>query len=211
MEEVNMDNQITPESKNETRQAGRKSQSRFKRGFDYYLLWVIVILLLGFNLTLGWFLLAARQQVETYRQTFQSRLVQAGTILENIKGGSIEYVASIDENIPISINVPLDYEVSVPINMVVPINTTVSIPLLGAGGPTVDVPISTSVPVNTTVKVPVKMTIPFNTNMPIKMDVPVSIKISDTFLAANLDEAQVLLAQLSLDLDGLLQGSGKIP
>lgn len=184
---------------------------RPKRTADYYLLWLLVLILLAFNLALGWYLVDARQQVLAYREVFSTRLVQAGTILENIKSGSIEYNASIDQVIPISVNIPLDYVVQVPINMVVPIDTTISIPLLGETGPTIDVPVSMEVPISTTVRVPINMSVPINADMPIKMDVPVSIKMSDTFLAGRLDETQVLLAQLTLDLGDLFKLLFKAP
>jgi hypothetical protein len=197
-----MENKVTPEIKNIVRLKDKGSQSRGIRTPDYYILWGLVLLLLAFNLTLAWFLLSARQQLNTYRQTFGTRLVQAGTVLENIKSGSIDYVANIDESVSIDVEVPLDYQVTVPINMIVPINTTVSIPILGPGSPTIDVPISTNVPINTTITVPIKMTFPVKTDMPIKMAIPVSIKIADTFLVNILDQAQVLLAQLNIDLGG---------
>jgi hypothetical protein len=206
-----MENKTAPENNEKTHLKDKQNLNRSPRPRAYSLLWVLVIILLAFNLVLAWSLLSARRQVDAYRQTFDSRLVQAGTIVENIKGASIDYVAHIDQTIPISVQVPLDYKIAVPVNMVVPINTTVSIPLLGGAGPSIDVPISMNVPVNTTITVPIKMTIPVDASMPITMDVPVSIKVSDTFLADNLDQAGNLLAQLNLDLGGFLGGFLKIP
>jgi hypothetical protein len=206
-----MENKITPEIRNIVRQKDNGNQSRVKRTPDYYLLWGLVLILLAFNLILALFLLSVRMQLETYRQTFGTRLVQAGTILENIKGGRIDYVANIDQTIPIDVEVPLDYQVNVPVSMVIPINTTVSIPILGPGSPTIDVPISTNVPINTTITVPINMSVPIKTNMPIKMAIPVSINISDTFLVNILDQAQVLMAQLNLDLGGFTPGPSQTP
>jgi hypothetical protein len=191
---------------------------RFKRTPDYYVLWGFVVLLLIFNLALVWYLFAEHQQVvmalqevETYRQKFETRLGQAGTMLANIKGGTLEYVASIDQTIPFSATIPLDYEVEVPVNMTIPINTSISVPIPGIQGASITVPISANIPVNTTIKVPINMSIPVDTSVPIKLDIPVSIKISDTFLAASLDEMQALLDQLSLDLGGFSLDFMKLP
>jgi hypothetical protein len=211
MEKSNMEENTFTESRKKIHLNAKQNGSLFRRGPDYYVLWVMVLLLLAFNLFLAWSLLAARQQIETFRQNFEAHLGQVGTIFDGIKGGTFEYVANIDQTIPFSVNVPVDYEVEVPIKMVIPINTTVSVPLLGSGGPTVDVPISTTVPINTTVKVPIKMNIPFSTEIPIKMSVPISIKVSDTFLATALDETKALLDQMTLDFGGFLQDFLKLP
>ncbi len=195
---------------------------RFKRTPDYYILWGFVVLLLVFNLTMVWFLFVARQRVtvalqdvETYRQKLEARLSQAGTMLANIKGGTLEYTASIDQTIPFSATIPLDYEVDVPVNMTIPINTSISVPIQvpipGIASFSITVPISANIPVNTTITVPINMSIPVDTSMPIKLDIPVSIKISDTFLAVSLDEMQALLNQLALDLGGFSLDSLKIP
>jgi hypothetical protein len=195
---------------------------RFKRPPDYYVLWVFVVLLLAFNLALLWFLFIARQrvtvalqEVETYRQTIETRLGQAGTVLANLKSGTLEYTASIDQTIPFSATIPLDYEMEVPVNMTIPINTSVTVPIQvpipGVDSFSITIPISANIPVNTTFKVPVNMSVLVDTSVPIKLDIPVSIKISDTFLAASLDEIQALLDQLSLDLGGFSLDSLKLP
>lgn len=169
-----------------------------KRPIDYYLLWVLLLASIGFNV---YMVIATIQAQRKAAAAFHD----AAQIIEQFKSATFSYTVYIDEEIPVAAEVPVKFTVQVPISHTIPINTIVSVPLRTILGTfPISVPISTKVPISLTVDVPIDQVVDFKTNVPVKFDVPINIDIAETPLGAGLDEVRDILLQLATDM-----GAGK--
>ncbi len=166
-----------------------------KRPWSQILLWTIAVTSLALNVFVIGVLLAARQQAG---QAFG----RAASMVGDLKSSRFDYTVTLDDDLPIAANIPIDFTVQVPISRTIPIDTIVNVPIQFPiiGTRIIEVPISTRIPISLTVEVPIQQTIPIATNVPIKFDVPISIKIGDTPLGQSLDEVELILLKLA---DGL--------
>jgi hypothetical protein len=107
----------------------------------------------------------------------------------------------IDQDIPISTELPFNEAMTVPIDAVVPISTTVVVPVdLGFTTYKLAVPIETVIPVDMDVTVPFSETVDIVTAVPIDVDVPVDIAIADTPLVDYLEELDATLQEIGGEL-----------
>jgi hypothetical protein len=167
--------------------------------WHYYAVWVIALVSLALNVYIFYILLQVQQQAAL-------AFSQAADSMGAIRNGSIQYVVNIDEEIPVVLDVPVNFTVKVPIQKTLPIQTTVDVPielpLLGTR--TITVPINTSIPIDLSVEVPIDESIPINAKIPVQFDVPINLKISETTFGDGLGEFQAVLQQQAESL-----GAGK--
>jgi hypothetical protein len=163
-----------------------------KPPLHYYLLWLVALVSLGLNIFIIYTLLDVRRQAA-------ESFARAAEAVSVIKDGSIEYTVKIDEEIPIALDVPVQFTVEVPIVETIPVNTTVGVPveIPLVGTRTISIPILANIPINLTVQVPIDKTIPVDATLPVKFDVPVTLKIADTSFGDGLEDVELLLLNLA--------------
>jgi hypothetical protein len=118
------------------------------------------------------------------------------TLVTNLTDDTFSTTVEIDQEIPISTDLPFNEVMTVPVNTVVPISTTVVVPVdLGITTYNLAVPINTVFPVDIEVTVPFSETVDVTTAVPIDVDVPVEIAIADTPLVDYLEELDATLEE----------------
>jgi hypothetical protein len=161
------------------------------RPWDYWLLWFVALGSLALNVWLINTLLGVR------RQTGEVAAAAAQGI-STLRAETISYTFTINESVPININVPINETVRIPINTTLPIDTEVTIPLNTPFGQfPITVPIDTTIPVKLETNVPISLTIPIAARVPVVLDVPIQIAIAKTPLEASLAQAQAYLEKLA--------------
>ncbi len=167
-------------------------------------LWIAAGLSLVLNTGLIVALLAARSELFALRGEAATALTDLSAVLENVKNGSFDYTAAVDQDVPVKGDIPVSFVVHVPIKTTILVNTSVSVPvdIPYAGTTYINIPISASVPVDMAVDVPIEQTIPIDITVPVQLDIPISIKIADTPLAQNLTDLQAVLYNLFASLTG---------
>jgi hypothetical protein len=178
------------------------------------ILFILVLLSLALNGFLLWQWWMFQRQVRTGLRRFQSvaheSLTQAIGELESFQQSSIEFEVAIHQDFPIELEIPIDETIEVPIDTTIPIqqeiDTTVLIDPLQSGLeiPTdVTVPLDLEVPVNLNVPVSIDRTIPFSTTIPIDVQVPLSINVSETELTPYLEQLRSGLISLDQTISNL--------
>ena len=163
------------------------------RPWHYRLLWIIVLfsLLLNVLLLIGLF---------TARSIAGAEVAKVATSLRDNPMSDLEIPVSIDESLPINMNVPFKDTFTVTISETIPVSTSVlfeediAIPIretvridhnvevfvtiLGQRIP-IDIPIGANIPIALDINVPVSYEIPVQTNIPINfiVDVPVETEV----------------------------------
>ncbi len=109
--------------------------------------------------------------------------------LEQFSSSTLEFDVAIDENLPIDTEIVIERTFTVPIKTSIPINESfdTTIEVEGPFGLTVPVdvtvPVDIDVPVDLEITLPVNETIPVETNVPVQLDVPIQVDIAETQLA----------------------------
>lgn len=172
--------------------------SLLRRPLDYWLLWLVALASFGFNLYLVRLYLDLRSQAA-------EQLVSIVEMVGEFRRSSFEYTLSVDEQLPVSATVPVNFNVQVPIEHSLPISTNVTIPIeTFLGTYRFNAPIYTTIDVNFDIEVPINETIDFATTVPVQFDVPVAIAFADTPLGPVLDKVYYKLIELA----GALGASG---
>lgn len=119
------------------------------------------------------------------------------TLVTDMADDTFSTTVEIDQEIPISTDLPFNEVMTVPIDTVVPISTTVVVPVdLGFTTYNLAVPIETIIPVDMDVTVPFSGTVDIVTAVPIDVDVPVEVAIADTPLVDYLEELDAILEEI---------------
>ncbi len=164
------------------------------RPLDYYLLWLVALTSLAINVFLLRSLLIVRHQAG-------EAAAQAAQSVAKLRESSIDYVVTVQKDVPISVVVPISTTVTVPINAIIPLNTQVTVPLQTPFGEfPVSLPVQASIPVNLQTTVPVTALVPFETVVPVVLDIPVHLVISDTAFGQSLKLSEDYLNQLAVSL-----------
>jgi hypothetical protein len=136
------------------------------------------------------------------RQAAHGVVTDARTLVLEIADDTFSYTIEIDQQIPVSTEIPFSESISVPINTVVPINTEVVVPVdLGFTTYKLKVPIETVFPVDMEVTVPVSQVIGITTVVPLNVDVPIDIAVSETPLADYLNDVNATLKRTEEQLE----------
>lgn len=159
--------------------------------------YVVVLILLG-ALALLSLLVSGVVLVQFLRLRSAARDIVVGTrgLVTDLADETFFYTVEVDQEIPLSTDVPFHEVVTVPINTVIPISTTVVVPVnLGFTTYNLAVPIDTVVPVDVEVTVPFSETLSIITAVPIDVDVPLEIAVADTPLVGYLQELNAMLKE----------------
>lgn len=159
--------------------------------------YVVVLILLG-ALTLLSLLVSGVVLVQFLRLRSTARGIVADTrgLVADLADETFSYTVEVDQDIPLSTDVPFHEAVTVPINTVIPISTTVVVPInLRFTTYNLAVPIDTVVPVDVEVTVPFSETVSITTAVPVDVDVPLEIAVADTPLVGYLQELNAMLKE----------------
>ena len=160
-----------------------------KRGWHYYLLWLLVLVSLGLNV----FLLVTLNSI---RSQARDQVQAAGERIRAVEVGEFElpihisetlpisftvpfsdtFIVPISATIPVSASVPFSETIDVPINTNIPINATISVPLPAIGNIPIPIPIVTNIPVNLNVQVPISRSIPVQLDIPVDLTIEVPVE-----------------------------------
>lgn len=164
---------------------------------------VILFILVFVSLGLNWYLIiqlsSARRQaialVQEFKPAAQNALSTVDTELGTFEESTIEFNVEINQDFPVDVEIPIDETVKVPISTTIPIKqefeTTILMDPLQSGleiPVDVVVPVDVEVPVDVVVPISVKQTIPIATNIPLNLDVPIMIKVSETDLVTYIQQ-----------------------
>ena len=159
---------------------------------------IIVLIVLGV-LTLLSLTLNGVVIVQSLRLRCAAHGVVADTraLITDLTDDTFSTTVEIDQEIPISTDLPFNEVMTVPIDTVVPISTTVVVPVdLGFTTYNLAVPIETIFPVDMEVTVPFSDTVSIITAVPIDVDVPIEIAIADIPLVDYLEELDSTLEEI---------------
>jgi len=135
------------------------------------------------------------------RRTMHRAVKDARVPVSQLAGDTFSYTVAVDQEIPVSTEIPLNETLEVPINAVVPVSTTVLVPVnLGFRRYELAVPIEAVFPIDMEVSVPVSQTVDVTTVIPLEVDVPVEIAVSETLLAYYLRDLDAALEQTEMQL-----------
>ncbi len=176
------------------------------------LLFVLVILSLSLNGILLWQWFSFQQQVQSLVRPSRAMLQQAIADLGTFQEATIQFNIPVNENIPIQAEVPFREALEVPIHTTIPIKQEVSttvlvdIPEIGATVPIdITIPVDMEVPVDLSVPVSIDRTVPISTTVSLDLSVPISVKVSETGLAELVGQ----LRQSLVSLDQAMAGIGE--
>ncbi|MEP7358332.1 MAG: hypothetical protein ABI847_13885 [Anaerolineales bacterium] len=166
----------------------------WKRPFDYYLLWIAVIVSLGINVYLIRIMQQARQQVGLAASS-------AALAVDGLRTTALDYTVPIRETLPVSFTVSYRQNVTVPISTTIPINVLITVPLKTPIGTfPIDVPVVTDLPINLQPTIPLSLSVPVSVSVPIAVDVPIHIDLSQTALNESLLGAKQYLNDVAAGL-----------
>jgi len=164
------------------------------RPLDYWLLWLVALVSLLFNLAFVIILFSVRRQVGAGAQ-------QAAAAIGDLRQATITYTVHIDQEMPIAISVPINTTVNAPLDLNVPIKTEATVPLnTPFGSFPVTFPVEVTVPVHFTPTIPINLNVPISTKIPVNLEVPIQIPLSETVLSTALEPVQKYLDQLAASL-----------
>ncbi len=168
-----------------------------KRGYLVALIALTVLTLL--SLTLNGIVIL---QFLQFRQAAHGVVTDARALIAGLADDTFSYTVEIDQELPISTEIPFSETFSVPINTVVPISTTVVVPVdLGFTTYELAVPIEAAFPVNMEPTVPVSQVVDITTVVPLRVDVPIEIVIAETPLADYLRDVNAALRRTEEQLE----------
>lgn len=168
-----------------------------KRG--YLVALAVLTVLTLFSLALNGIVILGFLQL---RQGMHDVVTDARAVITQLAGDTLSYTVELDQDIPLSTEIPFSDTFSVPVNTVVPINTRVVVPVdLGFATYRVTVPIETVFPIDMEVTVPVSQVVDITTIVPLEVEVPVEVAVSETPLAAYLLEVDRGLEQIQEQLE----------
>jgi hypothetical protein len=136
------------------------------------------------------------------RQAAHRAVTDAQALITEVADDTFSYTIEVDQEIPISTEIPFNESLSVPINTVVPISTTVVVPVdLGITTYKLTVPIEAVFPVDLEATVPVSEVVDITTVVPLRVDVPIEIAIPETPLADYLRDLDAMLRRTEEQLE----------
>ncbi len=179
-----------------------------------FVLFVLVVLSLTLNGLIIWQLLMARQQVQRSAREIgtiiQESLDRTIADLENVEDTSIEFNVAVNQDFPIDTEIAFEETIEVPIQMTVPISQTIDtvifIELVGGVEVPVDiaVPVNVEIPIDNTIRVPFARSIPISTTIPLSTEVPINIDVGESQVAGQIVRLRQDLTSLSDLVERLL-------
>lgn len=135
------------------------------------------------------------------RRTAHRVVTDARSLVTDVADDTFSYTVEVDQEVPISTEIPFNETLSVPINTVIPISTTVVVPVnLGFRTYELALPIQAVFPIDMEVTVPISEAVDITTVVPLKVDVPIEIAVSDTPLAGYLRDLNATLRRTEQQL-----------
>ena len=132
------------------------------------------------------------------RQTAVEELDAAIEALDEFGKEGFHYEYPLNQEIPVSADIPIRQELSFPVEGTVPVNTTIEVPINAGvlGTFIVEVPIDTSIHVKTVVPIRVDESFYIETTIPVSMTVPIDIQPDDPGMQKLLNGIREWIEQL---------------
>lgn len=132
------------------------------------------------------------------RQSLLEGLDAAIEAVDGFGEQSYEYDFLLDQEIPISVDFPIEEEMSFPVATTFPINTTVEVPINAGilGTFLVEVPIDTSIDLEVSVPIKVEESFHIETTVPVSLTIPIEIPPDDPQIDELLQGIRQWLEQL---------------
>lgn len=166
-----------------------------RRSLSNVILWLLVLILLAFNVALLFALNRARLLAIR-------GLTRSEAVLADFSNEVINYQIEVNETIPVSADIPFRRTVEVPIKTNVPIDTVFNVPLATPLGVIeLDVPLKTEIPIDLVVPVTLSETVTIETEVPLALDVPITIDVAQTPIRGYLQEAEEMVSGLRAQLE----------
>jgi hypothetical protein len=112
--------------------------------------------------------------------------------IDRLGNTHIETTVTVEDEIPVVFDLPLNQEVNVTTTAPVPLTTHAYFVLPGGGG-YIQGQVSIKIPQGTTLPVMLNTTVPVNQQVPVTLAVPVDINLGDTDLKTSVDHFKALL------------------
>jgi hypothetical protein len=157
--------------------------------------WVLLTVLVLVSLALNGVVIYSLVQV---RDITLGTVGDARQVIAGVDDDVITHVIEVEQEIPVSVTVPIDQDVLVPIQTTIPISTVVTVPVKPPLLPefSLPIPIQAVIPVDLEVVVPISETVPIDTVIPLDVEVPVEIPLADTPVVGYLDQLDEALSRL---------------
>lgn len=170
-----------------------------RRPPDYWLLWVVVIISLGFNVYLLDILLGIEEDIQAVQLEVAEGALNVAAGVWELRNAAFTYNVIIDESIPVDIVVPIRMDVPVVVDEEIAVSTTIFTRLPPLNIP-YNFPISTTFPVNIETNVPINEDVVIDDAIPVSFEVPIRITVADTPFAQSIDDAYYGLLEFARQL-----------
>lgn len=137
--------------------------------------WALTLLSFAFNLVVIGLLGTAALQRDALRERVVTEL--RAVPLEPVP---LSLQVSVDQQLPIALDVPFKDTLTVPIDMALPLDATVTVPVdipVLKQQVQLKVPIRATIPVKTSIQVAIDKQIPVRATLPVRMEVPVNLSL----------------------------------
>lgn len=173
--------------------------SLLRRPPDYWLLWVVVIISLGFNVYLLNILIGIEEDIQAVQLEVAEGALEVAAGIWELRSAAFTYNVIIDESVAVDLVVPIRMVVPVVVDEEIAVNTTIFTRLPPLNIP-YNFPISTTFPVNIETDVEINEDVVISDAIPVSFEVPISITIADTPFAQSIDDAYYGLLEFARQL-----------
>ncbi len=178
---------------------------------------ILVLASLALNAYLIQQWLQAKAQVSQLGRNIQPMVQQTFDSLDrglaDFQQSTLEFNVQVNQQVPLQTEVSFSDTIDIPLQMTIPISheikTTIMVDPFGAGFTVpmaVNVPINMEFPINQRLSIPINRTIPISTSVPLSLTLPINIPISDTSLAPTLDQIRQGAGDFEQQLNQTLSG-----
>ena len=159
------------------------------RPFEMVMIVLLAVSLLIHALTLS--------RLLSVRATLRDEVGRLAEAVQSAKQQQLRYDLPINQQLPISIDVPIKRDLTVPIHIDVPIKQQITVPIdTGLGVVNIPVSLDTSVPISTSVPIVFDQTVNISTTVPIQLNLPVRIDMGSGQVGGYLDQLYAALLAL---------------
>jgi hypothetical protein len=132
------------------------------------------------------------------RGALHSQIDQLAAGVAAAKSQQVRYDLSIDQQVPIDLDVPISRSLTIPIRTEVRIQQQVNLPIdTGVAGQIdIPIPIDATIPVSTSVPIDFDQTVNISTTVPLRLNVPIQVDLGAPQIAGYLDRLHDALLQL---------------
>lgn len=160
--------------------------------FMIYTSFAVNVILLLVLLAVGYQLFIAKAGLGPLKPTIGKLM----STIDGLQNATIRASVPLNEQLPISLMVPVSQETQVRVTQPVPLQVPASIVFPGGGG-NLNASVALNLPEGLTLPIYLSMTIPLNSSVPVSLTVPVNIPLKDTELGPQFGNLKELVQPLA--------------